>query len=321
MAHHHGVAVHWPPDHRMVHDSLSRHFGLLWGFRLVHHRLRGFWSLHRPLRHHRLLLLHALLLLLLLGVALVAAWVAVLLLAAALLLAVVAVVLLLRLWLVADLGSRVDHRVGSRLVLKVVFVVRSHRVDAQSVPSLASLLAVRALVDEPCDMCLNVLFHSRSDLGGEVTLGALPRGFADGGVVVGDHQLGHLPVQLQVHLSWHLADHLGSLFPRPILLLLLLWLELHPPSSSSSSSSTSSHWTLRNRAMTWAGVVALGVSSHPLRRLHHRPWLVLLDHVSSQGVPRLEDLVALSALVDNTGNVGLNVLLHLRGEMDVIDVM
>ena len=65
--------------------------------------------------------------------------------------------------------------------------------------------------------------------------------------------------------------------------------------------------------MTWAGVVALGVSSHPLRRLHHRPWLVLLDHVSSQGVPRLEDLVALSALVDNTGNVGLNVLLHLRG--------
>ena len=38
---------------------------------------------------------------------------------------------------------------------------------------------------------------------------------------------------------------------------------------------------------------------------------MLLDHVRSQGVPRLEDLVTLSALVDNTGNMGLDVLLHL----------
>ena len=38
---------------------------------------------------------------------------------------------------------------------------------------------------------------------------------------------------------------------------------------------------------------------------------MLLDHVRSQGVPRLEDLVTLSALVDNTGNMGLDVLFHL----------
>ena len=41
---------------------------------------------------------------------------------------------------------------------------------------------------------------------------------------------------------------------------------------------------------------------------------MLLDHVRSQGVPRLEDLVTLSALVDNTGNMGLDVLLHLELE-------
>ena len=75
------------------------------------------------------------------------------------LLAVVAV-LLLRLRLVADLGGRVDDGAGSRLVLKVVLVVRTDGVDAQSVPRLASLLAVRALVDESGDMCLNVLLHS-----------------------------------------------------------------------------------------------------------------------------------------------------------------
>ena len=141
-----------------------------------------------------------------------------------------------------------------------------------------------------------------------MALCTLPRSFSDGGVVVGDHQLRHLPVQLEVHLSWHLANHLRSLFPWPVLLLLLLlllWLELHPPTS------TSSHWTLRSRAMAWAGVVALVVASHPLRRLHHF-WLVLLDHVRSQGIPRFEDLVTLSALVDNTGNMGLNVLLHLE---------
>ena len=63
--------------------------------------------------------------------------------------------------------------------------------------------------------------------------------------------------------------------------------------------------------MAWAGVVALVVAPHPLRRLHHF-WLVLLDHVRSQGIPRLEDLVTLSALVDNTGNVRLNVLFHLE---------
>ena len=45
------------------------------------------------------------------------------------LLAVVAV-LLLRLRLVADLGGRVDDRVGPGLVLKVVLVVRSDGVDA-----------------------------------------------------------------------------------------------------------------------------------------------------------------------------------------------
>ena len=67
--------------------------------------------------------------------------------------------------------------------------------------------------------------------------------------------------------------------------------------------------------MAWTRVVALiAATAHPLRSLAVHFWLVLLDHVSSQGVPRLEDLVALSALVDNTGNVGLNVLLHLRGE-------
>ena len=153
MAHHHGMAVHWTSDHRMVHDALSRHFGLFWRFRLVHHRLRRVRSLNRSLRHNRL---HALLLLLLvvLRIVLVAASVV-----AALLLAVVAV-LLLRLRLVTDLGRRVNNGVGSRLVFKVVLVVRSHRVHSQSVPRLASLFAVRALVDESGDMCLNVLLHS-----------------------------------------------------------------------------------------------------------------------------------------------------------------
>ena len=152
MAHHHRMAVHRTSDHRMVHDALSRHFGLLWRFWLVHHRLQRVRSLNRSLRHHRL---HALLLLLLvvLRIVLVAAPVV------AALLAVVAV-LLLRLRLVADLGGRVDNGVGSRLVLKVVLVVRTDRVHAQSVPRLASLLAVRALVDESGDMCLNVLLHS-----------------------------------------------------------------------------------------------------------------------------------------------------------------
>ena len=67
-------------------------------------------------------------------------------------------VLLLR--LVADLGGRVDDGVGSRLVLKVVLVVRADGVDAQRVPRLASLLTVRALVDESGDMCLDMLLHS-----------------------------------------------------------------------------------------------------------------------------------------------------------------
>ena len=132
----------------MVHDALSRHFGLFWRFGLVHHRLRRVWGLHRPLRHHRL---HALLLLavlrIVLGIVLVAALLAV-------------AVLLLRLWLVAYLGGRVDDGVGSRLVLKVVLVVRTDGVDAQRVPRLASLLAVRALVDESGDMCLDMLLHS-----------------------------------------------------------------------------------------------------------------------------------------------------------------
>ena len=145
-----------------------------------------------------------------------------------------------------------------------------------------------------------------------MALGTLPRSFADGGVVVGDHQLGHLPVQLQVHLGRHLADHLSSLLPWTILLLLcLLWLELHP-----SSSTTSSHWSLGTlRAVAWTRVVALiATTAHPLRSLAVHFWLVLLDHVRSQGIPRLEDLVTLSALVDNTGNMGLNVLLHLQLE-------
>jgi len=127
----------------MVHDALSRHFGLFWRFRLVHHRLRRVGGLHRPLRHHRL---HALLLLAVLRIVL----------AVAALLAVA--VLLLR--LVADLGGRVDDGVGSRLVLKVVLVVRADGVDAQRVPRLASLLTVRALVDESGDMCLDMLLHS-----------------------------------------------------------------------------------------------------------------------------------------------------------------
>ena len=64
--------------------------------------------------------------------------------------------------------------------------------------------------------------------------------------------------------------------------------------------------------MAWTRVVALiAATAHPLWSLAVHFWLVLLDHVSSQRVPRLQDLVALSALVDNTGNVGLDVLLHL----------
>ena len=131
----------------MVHNALSRHFGLLWRFGLVHHRLWRVWSLHSSLCHHRL---HALLLAVMrivLGIVLVAALLAV-------------AVLLLRLRLVADLGGRVDDGVGSRLVLKVVLVMRTDGVDAQRVPRLASLLTVRALVDESGDMCLNVLLHS-----------------------------------------------------------------------------------------------------------------------------------------------------------------
>ena len=122
MAHHHRVPVHWTSDHRMVHDPLPRHFRLLRRFRLVHHWLRRVGSLHRSLCHHRLhaLLLAALLLLLLvvLRIVLVAALLQVALLA-------VVAVLLLRLRLVADLGGRVDDRVGSRLVLKVVLVVHA----------------------------------------------------------------------------------------------------------------------------------------------------------------------------------------------------
>ena len=129
----------------MVHDALSRHFGLFWRFRLVHHRLRRVWGLHRPLRHHRLHVLLLAVLRIVLGIVLVAALLAV-------------AVLLLR--LVADLGGRVDDGVGSRLVLKVVLVVRTDGVDAQRVPRLASLLTVRALVDESGDMCLDMLLHS-----------------------------------------------------------------------------------------------------------------------------------------------------------------
>ena len=131
----------------MVHDALSRHFGLFWRFGLVHHRLRRVWGLHRPLRHHRLHVLLLAVLRIVLGIVLVAALLAV-------------AVLLLRLRLVADLGGRVDDGVGSRLVLKVVLVVRTDGVDAQRVPRLASLLAVRALVDESGDMCLDMLLHS-----------------------------------------------------------------------------------------------------------------------------------------------------------------
>lgn len=120
MAHHHRVAVHWTSDHRMVHNALSRHFGLLWRFGLVHHRLWRVWSLHSSLCHHRL---HALLLAVMrivLGIVLVAALLAALLAVA---------VLLLWLWLVAYLGGRVDGA-GSRLVLKVVLVVGTDGVDA-----------------------------------------------------------------------------------------------------------------------------------------------------------------------------------------------
>ena len=317
MPHHHRVAVHRSSDHGMVHDSLPRHFRLFGRLWLVHHRLRGVVR-HNVLRflcNHRLLLealwlLAALLLLLLLLLLLAVFMAVVALLVAALLVVLLAGVAGLLLRLVADLRRRVHHRVGTRLLLEVVPVVSAHRVHAQSVPSLASLLAVRTLVDEAGDVRLDVLLHSGPDLRGEVALGALPRGFADGGVVVGDHQLRHLPVQLQVHLGRHLADHLSSLLPWTILLLLcLLWLELHP-----SSSTTSSHWSLGTlRAVAWTRIVALvATTAHPLWSLaavHF--WLVLLDHVSSQGVSRLQDLIALSALVDNTGNVGLDVLLHL----------
>ena len=133
----------------------------------------------------------------------------------------------------------------------VLVLVRLYLVHSQGVARFASFLAHRTGVGETTDVRFNVLLHSRPDLGGEMALGTLPRGFPDGGVVVGDHQLRHLPVQLEVHLSWHLANHLGSLFPWSILLLLLLllmlWLELHPPTTSSS------HWTLmRSWAMAWA---------------------------------------------------------------------
>ena len=94
----------------------------------------------------------------------------------------------------------------------------SYNVHPQGVPRFARLDAVWALVEEALDVRLYVLLHSRPDLAGEVALGALPAGLARHGVVAGDHQLVHLPVQLHVHGSL-CVPHLTSFSP-------LAWLHL-----------------------------------------------------------------------------------------------
>ena len=67
---------------------------------------------------------------------------------------------------------------------------------------------------------------------------------------------------------------------------------------------------------TLTAITVATTASHPRRRFDNgltRLRVVLLVHVSSQRVPRLQDLRTESALVDDGGDVGLNVLLHLGG--------
>lgn len=67
-------------------------------------------------------------------------------------------------------------------------------VYSQGVSGFARFFAHRALVSESADMRFDVLFNSRSDLGGEMALSTLPGGLSQYSVVVRDHQLGHLSV-------------------------------------------------------------------------------------------------------------------------------
>ena len=89
----------------------------------------------------------------------------------------------------------------------------SNNVHPQGIPRFARLNAVWALVEES----LYVLLHRGPDLAGEVALGALPAGLARHSVVAGDHQLVHLPVQLEVHRCL-CAAHLASFPSLPWLL-------------------------------------------------------------------------------------------------------
>ena len=102
----------------------------------------------------------------------------------------------------------------------------SYNVHPQGVPRFARLDAVGALVEEALDVRLYVLLHSGPDLAGEVALGALPAGLARHSVVAGDHQLVHLPVELEVHRRL-CAAHLASFPSLPWLLqrtaALLIW--------------------------------------------------------------------------------------------------
>jgi len=180
--------------------------------------------------------------------------------------------------------------------------VASNNVHPQGVPRFARLNAVGALVEESLNVRLYVLLHRGPDLAGEVALGALPAGLARHSVVAGDHQLVHLPVQLEVHRRL-CAAHLAS-FPS------LPWL-LHR--TAALLIRRLPHLNGIREVATLTATTVATTTSHPRRRLDKGlAWLrvVLLVHVSSQRVPRLQDLRTESALVDNGGDVGLNVLLH-----------
>jgi len=188
VSHHHRVTVHRSVEHRRIHNSLPRLLNL---FR---HLFLRRWIMHdwdRFLVNLLVWLYHHLL------DRLLGNWVDVA--ALLLLLGGLRLVAYFGRWLgvvhvVAASSLRV-HATTSLLLLHLGrFSVGTNCVYSQGVSGFARFFAHRALVSEATDMRFDVLFDSRSDLGGEMALSALPGGLGQYSVVVRDHQLCHLSV-------------------------------------------------------------------------------------------------------------------------------